>query len=69
LHRILRDEIYRIAAEALLNAFSHARARKIEVEIRYHDDLFRLGVRTMEEVSFRQFSCRRAGKDTMACLV
>ena len=45
LHPILRDEIYRIAAEALRNAFSHARARKIEVEIRYHDDQFRLRVR------------------------
>ncbi len=34
---ILRDEIYRIAGEALRNAFRHARARRIEVEIRYED--------------------------------
>jgi signal transduction histidine kinase len=45
LHPILRDEIYRIAAEALRNAFRHAQARKVEVEIRYDDDRFRLRVR------------------------
>ena len=45
LHPILRDEIYRIAAEALRNAFHHAAARQIEVEIRYDDQQFRLRVR------------------------
>jgi signal transduction histidine kinase len=45
LHPILRDEIYRIAAEALRNAFLHAQARKIEVEIRYDEEQFRLRVR------------------------
>lgn len=45
LHPILRDEIYRIAAEALRNAFHHAAASQIEVEIRYGDDRFRLRVR------------------------
>ena len=45
LHPILRDEIFRIAAEALRNAFQHAQARKIEVEIRYDDEQFRLRVR------------------------
>ncbi len=35
LHPILRDEIYKIAAEALRNAFRHAQARQVEVEIRY----------------------------------
>jgi signal transduction histidine kinase/ligand-binding sensor domain-containing protein len=45
LHPILRDEIYRIAAEALRNAFRHARARHIEVEFRYDDHQFRLRVR------------------------
>jgi len=44
LHPIFRDEIYKIAAEALRNAFHHARARQVEVEIRY-DDEFRLRVR------------------------
>jgi len=44
LHPILRDEVYRIAAEALRNAFRHAQARRIEVEIRYERQL-RLRVR------------------------
>jgi signal transduction histidine kinase/streptogramin lyase len=45
LHPILRDEIYRIAAESLRNAFRHAHARNVEVEIRYDDEQFRLRVR------------------------
>ena len=45
LHPILRDEIYKIAAEALRNAFRHSRARQIEAEIRYDNEQFRLRVR------------------------
>jgi signal transduction histidine kinase len=45
LHPIVRDEIYKIVAEALRNAFRHAQARQIEVEIRYDDEQFRLRVR------------------------
>jgi signal transduction histidine kinase len=45
LHPILRDEIYRISAEALRNAYRHAQARQIEVEIRYDKEQFRLRVR------------------------
>jgi signal transduction histidine kinase/ligand-binding sensor domain-containing protein len=45
LHPILRDEIYKIAAEALRNAFRHSRARQIEAEIRYDAEQFRLRVR------------------------
>jgi signal transduction histidine kinase len=45
LHPIVRDEIYKIAAEALRNAFRHAHAAKVEVEIRYDDEQFRLRVR------------------------
>ena len=45
LQPILRDEIYRIAAEALRNGFRHAQARQIEVEIRYDNQQFRLRVR------------------------
>jgi len=45
LHPILRDEVYRIAAEALRNAFRHAHAQRIEVEIRYDERQFRLRVR------------------------
>ena len=45
LHPLLRDEIYRIAAESLRNAFRHAEARHIEVEIHYDDQQLRLRVR------------------------
>jgi signal transduction histidine kinase/ligand-binding sensor domain-containing protein len=45
LHPIVRDEIYRIAREALRNAFMHARARHIEAEIIYAENLFRLRIR------------------------
>ena len=38
-------QIYKIAAEALRNAFRHATAAQIEVEIRYDDEQFRLRVR------------------------
>jgi signal transduction histidine kinase len=42
---ILRDDIYRIAREALRNAFSHAQATKIEAEIMYGQRLLRLRIR------------------------
>jgi len=42
---LLQDEVYRIACEALRNAFKHAQARRIEVEIRYDQRQFRLRIR------------------------
>jgi len=45
LHPIVRDEIYKITAEALRNAFRHAQAQQVEVEIRYDNEQFRLRVR------------------------
>jgi signal transduction histidine kinase/ligand-binding sensor domain-containing protein len=45
LHPIVRDEFYRIAREALRNAFSHSRAQHIEVEITYAERLLRLRIR------------------------
>jgi signal transduction histidine kinase len=42
---LVRDEVYRIASEALRNAFRHASARRIEVEIHYDSRQFRLRVR------------------------
>jgi signal transduction histidine kinase len=45
LHPILRDEVYRIAGEALRNAFRHAQARRIDVAIGYGERQFRLRVR------------------------
>jgi len=44
-HPLLQVEIYRVAREALRNAFGHAQARKIEIEIAYSKRLFRLRVR------------------------
>src|SRR6202035_2323777 len=45
LHPILRDEVYRIAGEAMRNAFRHAQARRIEVEIRYDERELRVRIR------------------------
>ena len=45
LHTILRDEAYRVAEEALRNAFRHADAQRIEVEIRYDEQELWLRVR------------------------
>lgn len=45
LHPILQDEVYRIGREALLNAFRHANASHIEVEVKYSPQSFRLLVR------------------------
>jgi signal transduction histidine kinase len=45
LQPILRDDIYRIAREALRNAFRHAQATKIEADITYSERLLRLRVR------------------------
>jgi signal transduction histidine kinase/ligand-binding sensor domain-containing protein len=45
LNPVVRDEAYRIAGEALRNAFRHARARRISVEIRYDRRQFSLRVR------------------------
>jgi signal transduction histidine kinase len=45
LHPIVRDEIYRIAGEALRNAFRHAEANQIEVEVHYDERQLRLRIR------------------------
>jgi signal transduction histidine kinase len=45
LNAIVRDEVYRIVGEVLRNAFHHARARQIEVQIRYDARRLRIRVR------------------------
>jgi len=45
LHPVIRDEVYRIGRESLVNAFRHSRASKIEVEIEYSSNNLRLLVR------------------------
>jgi len=42
---MLQDEIYRISREVIRNAFRHAAASHIEVEIRYDEDQLRLRIR------------------------
>jgi signal transduction histidine kinase len=39
MHPIVRDEIYRIGHEALRNACLHAHARRVDVDLRYSQDL------------------------------
>jgi len=45
LHPVIRDEVYRIGREALVNAFRHSRAKHIEVEVEYAASQFRVLVR------------------------
>ncbi len=45
LHPLLRDEVYRIGREALINAFRHAQAGKIEIELKYSSRHLRVLVR------------------------
>ncbi len=45
LHPMVRDEVYRIGREALLNAFRHARARTVDLELDYAPNRLRLHVR------------------------
>jgi signal transduction histidine kinase/ligand-binding sensor domain-containing protein len=42
---LVQDDVYRIAGEALRNAFRHAHARQIEVDVRYDPRQFRVRVR------------------------
>jgi signal transduction histidine kinase len=45
LHPVIRDEVYRIGREALVNAFRHSRAKNIEVEVEYVAKRLRILVR------------------------
>ncbi len=45
LQPLLRDDVYRIGREALINAFCHSRATNIEVEMYYAANQFRFVVR------------------------
>jgi ligand-binding sensor domain-containing protein len=45
LRPLIRDEVYRIGREALLNAFMHAHANRIEVEVEYASRHLRVLVR------------------------
>ena len=45
LHPVIRDEVYRIGRESVVNAFRHSRASKIEVEVDYSAGNLRILVR------------------------
>jgi signal transduction histidine kinase/streptogramin lyase len=45
LHPSLKDEVYRIGREALLNAFRHAKARNVELRLRYSARDLRMTIR------------------------
>ncbi|HWY69178.1 MAG TPA: histidine kinase [Terriglobales bacterium] len=45
LHPLIRDEVYRIGRELLVNAFRHSRASWIELELEYAPKRFRMVVR------------------------
>ena len=45
LHPLIRDEVYHIGRELLVNAFRHSRANCIEVELEYAPKCFRIVVR------------------------
>ena len=44
LHPLVGDEVYRIAREAMANAFRHAAARRIDVEVSFTSDELRVRV-------------------------
>jgi signal transduction histidine kinase len=45
LHPLLRDEVYRIGREAVINAFRHAHAKRVEMELEYSSKQLRVMVR------------------------
>jgi ligand-binding sensor domain-containing protein len=45
LHPLIRDDVYRIGREALVNAFRHSGASRVEVELEYTASHFRVLVR------------------------
>jgi signal transduction histidine kinase len=45
LHPLLRDDVYRIGREALINAMRHSRAKTVEVEVKYSARQLRVQVR------------------------
>jgi signal transduction histidine kinase len=58
---ILRDEVYRIGREALLNAFRHSQAKNIEVEVEYAAN--RLSILVRDDGCGIDPQVLRAGRD------
>jgi ligand-binding sensor domain-containing protein/signal transduction histidine kinase len=45
LHPVIRDEVYRIGREALVNAFRHSKANRVEIQLEYGSKSFCVQVR------------------------
>jgi hypothetical protein len=67
LHPVVRDEAYWIGREALINAFQHARARLIEVEVAYHRESYGCDFAMMGAALVRRFSKRAGDRGTGEC--
>jgi signal transduction histidine kinase len=61
LHPVIRDEVYRIGREALVNAFRHSQARRIEVEVDY--DVKHLRVLVRDDGCGIDINVLRSGRD------
>jgi signal transduction histidine kinase len=61
LHPVIRDEVYRIGREAVINAFRHSGARNIEVELEY--GLHELRIRIRDDGSGIDRQVLHAGRD------
>lgn len=59
---ILRDDVYRIGGEALRNAFRHAEANRVEVEIHYDEHQLRLRIRDDGRGMDSQILAEKRGK-------
>jgi signal transduction histidine kinase len=64
---VLQDELYRIGREILRNAFGHAHAEKIEVEIRTMRRNSSSGSAMTESELTQRYSTKERGWDTGAC--
>src|SRR5271165_5361220 len=60
MHPIVRDEIYRIGYEAIRNACTHSGASRLQVELRYADDL---DLRVLDNGTGIDFAIADRGKD------
>ena len=61
LRPMLRDDLFRIVREALINAFRHARAKKIEIELNYNPK--RLCIRVRDDGCGIDPAIVRAGRE------
>lgn len=62
LRPVIRDKAYRIGREALLNAFRHSKAGRVEVDLEYAPKQFRIAVRDNGKgITLESFRAGRGG--------